>query len=225
MLKILSYNIHFGRKTQEVLAWLAQENFDIMCLQEFPEKYLILLQELLSHYNYEFVTSIRWDKEYGQVTLYKKDNIQRLSSKKFLVSNSNIKKLLMGYGENRHALLTRFVYNKKQFCLINAHLTPIALNKRRILELERILEEIVDEPVIILGDLNYTSLLPREKLFAFMERHGFINSTKGILTHKLLGVRQQLDYIFAKNIKLKHVQVLEKTYSDHKPISAEAEVE
>lgn len=225
MLKILSYNIHFGRKTKEVLTWLAQENFDIMCLQEFPEKYLSLLKELFPLHNYEFVTSIRWDKTYGQVTLFRKDNMQLLSSKKFLVSNNAIKRLLMGYGENRHALLTRFVYNKKQFCLINAHLTPIALNKRRILELERILKEIVDEPVIILGDLNYTSLLPREKLFLFMESHSFEHATKGILTHKLLGVRQQLDYIFTRNIKLKNVMVLEKTYSDHKPLSAEAEIQ
>lgn len=222
MLKIVTYNVFLGLKTKEILKWLAKEKVDLICLQEFPENHLAFLKQSFPGHDYEFVTSFRWDRSYGQVTLYKKDAMELVSAKKFGVSKS-LKKRIFKYGENRHALLTRFKYKGKGFTLINAHLTPLAVNAKRVKELERILEEVIEEPVILLGDLNYSSLLPRKKLFNLMEKNKFSNATKGFITHKLLGIPQQMDYIFHRNIKLSETKVKVKKFSDHQPVFAEIE--
>lgn len=223
MLKVITYNIHLGLKVAEILPWLQKESLDIMCLQEFPENKLHLLKNFFPDYGFEYVKSIRWGYSFGQVTLYNQKKLQLTEVKKILLGKNVIKKVLMGHGEDRHALILTFSYKKKVFTLVNAHLTPVARNRRRIGELKVILDELPTNPILILGDLNYTSLLPRYKLFDFMDSHAFTHESPLAPTHKLLGMPQQTDYIFSRKMQVTNAKILPLTYSDHLPVFANIE--
>lgn len=126
----------------------------------------------------------------------------------------------------RTSLLTLFETNAhKQFILANTHLSSIAFNGHRINQLKKICVETQKVAhALIVGDLNYTSALPRFSLKRLIKKYQFEDMTQKLKTHRLLFMKHQLDYIFAKGVSVSDVQVSPKPFSDHYPLTAQFEI-
>jgi endonuclease/exonuclease/phosphatase (EEP) superfamily protein YafD len=227
VLSVLSYNIFFGKRADEIITWLAglPNQFDILCFQEFPKEKIPLIKKALKPESYAYASNVIYKgKDYGQLTVL-------LNKKITLVEEAEIKlgtnmfedKILQLKGE-RSSLLTMLRYNKKNFFLANTHLIAFALNALKRKQLSMVVEYIdsVSQkkkiiPAIVLGDLNYSSLFWRQKFFTFMKRNNFINAHTE-KTHRLFLKYHQLDYIFYKSCKVTRVQILKQSFSDHLPM-------
>ncbi|HSW88702.1 MAG TPA: endonuclease/exonuclease/phosphatase family protein [Candidatus Saccharimonadales bacterium] len=224
MLSILTYNIRYGEKLADIMQWLIQRDraFDIICFQEFPiaEIDTFLGSIKTTTYDYKFSNGFKKkDKQYGQLTLFKRKDIQLLDDT-VLSLGSSILERSKTKGE-RSSLITRFAYKNKQFLLANTHLVCFALNKKRLVQLEKIIKHFTtvadkDLPILVVGDFNYSSLIRQKKLLDYMEGHGFVNAYK-THTFKLLFLKYQLDYVFYKNCEVHDVDVLKLHFSDHFP--------
>ncbi|HSW97322.1 MAG TPA: endonuclease/exonuclease/phosphatase family protein [Candidatus Saccharimonadales bacterium] len=224
MLSILTYNIRYGEKLHDIIQWLIQRNtaFDIICFQEFPiakiDTFLSSIE--VTNYDYRFSNGFKKrNKQYGQLTLFKRKDIKILDDT-VLSLGSSVLERSKTKGE-RSSLLTRFSYKDKQFLLANTHLVCFALNKKRLVQLEKIIKHfasVADSklPILVVGDFNYSSLIRQKKLLDYMEGHGFINAYK-THTFKLLFLKYQLDYVFYKNCEINNVDVLKLNFSDHFP--------
>lgn len=224
MLSVIIYNIRYGRKLQQISEWITEskKEFDIICFQEFPLVELdAFLKVIKKTYDYRFSQAfILKGKQYGQLTLFNKRKLQILDSQAITLGPSILEQTKKR-GE-RSSLITRFKYKEKEFLLANTHLICRALNKYRLVQLEKIiayLKESSDHslPVLLVGDLNYSSLIRQKKLLHFMENHGFTNAYK-TNTFKVLFLRYQLDYVFYKNCKIADITISHLRYSDHFPI-------
>lgn len=235
MLTLLSYNILFGQKLDKIINWLLdfEKNnklIDIFCFQEFPEKKIAYFLEKLkknNHFNYQFIPTIHFNnKEFGQLTVFNSQKLELITHKNIPLAGSRLEKHVLKLFKkttNRNSLLTilESKNNKKQFLLANIHLTCISLNHHRIKQLVKTLKEIAQfKSVLLVGDFNYTSLLPRISLFSLMKKNRFENATKKMKTHRLLFLRQQVDYIFYRNIQPCGVFIKKIKFSDHYPIIA-----
>lgn len=238
MFFLISYNILFGKNLDKIIDWLVHfeknnEFVDIFCFQEFPEKKITYFLEKLkknNHFNYQFIPTIHSNnKEFGQLTIFNSQKMQLITHKNIPLAGSRLEKHVLKLFKkttNRNSLLTVFESknNKKQFLVANIHLTCISLNHHRIDQLLKILKEIAQfKSVLLVGDFNYTSLLPRISLFNLMKKNQFENATKKMETHRLLFLRQQVDYIFYRNIRLCGVGIKKIKFSDHYPIFAKFE--
>src|SRR5690348_7735900 len=81
MIQVLMYNIHYGVKLREIAQWLAQvkQEFDVICLQEFPIKNIQLLLKTIDKpfFDYQFALGFtRGRNKYGQLTLFNKEKLQ-----------------------------------------------------------------------------------------------------------------------------------------------------
>jgi endonuclease/exonuclease/phosphatase family metal-dependent hydrolase len=191
-------------------------------LQEFPLAELeAFLHVIKKTYDYRFSQAfILKEKQYGQLTLFNKKKLQLLDGKTITLGPS-IWERTKKRGE-RSSLITRFKYGEKEFLLANTHLICRALNNYRLIQLEKIIAYLkktsdASLPVLLVGDLNYSSLVRQKKLLQFMERHDFINAYK-TNTFKVLFFRYQLDYVFYKNCNITDISVSPLQYSDHFPI-------
>lgn len=224
MLSILTYNIRYGRKLHEITEWLSQREafFDIICFQEFPIDQIDLFLNSVNKESLDYRFSHGFKKKekiYGQLTLFNKKKITLLEDVVLSLGPSVLERSKIK-GE-RSSLITRFVYQKKEFIIANTHLVCFALNNKRIFQLEKIITHFTQNiaknvPVLVVGDFNYSSLIRQKKLLNFMEQHGFTNAYT-TSTYKLLFLKYQLDYVFYKNCEIKDVEVLNLRFSDHFP--------
>ena len=128
-------------------------------------------------------------------------------------------KVIRNQGE-RSALATLISQNGKKFLLVNVHLVCFSLNRSRIKQTKKVLEEIKkinakgNLPTIVLGDFNYSTLTRQQQLVKTMQQHGFLNAYKKH-THRLFYVKHQIDYVFYKNCFVDGVQVVRLPLSDH----------
>ena len=227
MLSILSYNIRYGKRLLQISNWLGTHSveFDIVCLQEFPlaeiDVFLEILKQLPFEYRYSHSFSKK-GKQYGQLTLFNTRKIKLIHDTVINLGTSLIEKNMSKERGERSALVTTFVYKKKQFTVVNMHLVCFALNKQRLIQLQKVLENTKALPkpqvsTVMLGDFNYSSIVRQKTLFEFMENHNFLNAYK-LRTNRVLFVHQQLDYVFYKNCRITDVFMPRVTYSDHYPI-------
>lgn len=236
MFRLLSYNIYFGKKLHAILEWLTkveQKNkaFDIICFQEFPyEKIDWFMLSRKSTSDYRFAPSFYLKKKiYGQLTIFNKNSLALRSDTSISLGMSRIEKRvsqLFRRSTKRTSLLTSFETNaRKKFTIANTHLSSIALNGHRINQLKKICvatQKVVH--ALIVGDLNYTSALPRFALKRLIKKYQFEDATRKLKTHRLLFMKHQLDYIFAKAIQITHVSVRQIPFSDHYPLIAQFEI-
>lgn len=231
MLSVIGYNIHYGGNIDKLKDWFAARRnvFDIICLQEFPlEEISVFLNQIKAFtFDYSFSPSfLKKKKQYGQLTVFNTKKLQ-LTGNTILSLGPSLLERSKKRGE-RSALITHFNYKNKHIVVVNTHLVCFALNKRRITQLKRILAYFhtlsqKDAPILLLGDLNYSSLIRQKILLTFMEKHNFINAYK-TATFKKLFLRYQLDYLFYKNCKVSDVRVAKLKYSDHYPIEFMLEI-
>ncbi len=230
MIQVLSYNIRFGWKLSHILKWLSSQSkqFDIICLQEFPESKLEYIQNHLDkRYKSLFSHTFTIGKSiYGPLTLYDSLKLRPVYSTVLKLGTNIVEVALHMNNKPRTALVTRLAHGKGELVLTNAHLACLAVNKVRRKQLGVILEHLkqVDESSkvakVILGDFNYTSFMKQRSLMQLMTNNNFINAYRSI-THRLLFIKHQLDYAFYQNCQIKNVKVENLHYSDHFAVSFE----
>jgi endonuclease/exonuclease/phosphatase family metal-dependent hydrolase len=229
MLSVLSYNILYGKKLDKIAQWLTStpKKFDILCFQEFPkEKINFLLKALLPiKYSFKYGTNfIKNNKDYGQLTLINSKKIKFRGSKSIFLGTNFIEDKIFGLKGERSSLITKLRFGKNDLILANTHLIAYALNSHKREQLEKVTEEIKNfskkskMPVVLLGDLNYSSIIWQDGIFNLMRKMGFQNAHRE-KTHKLLFLKyQQLDYVFFKDCKASDVVIEKLSFSDHFPM-------
>jgi len=227
MLSGLSYNIQLGKNLLKIVDWLGRfpRQFNIICFQEFPSSQIKLFQSQ-SSYVTQFAASFRKKGEiYGELTLVLKKNVKVLSVQTIDLGKSIYEQRMSQTTGTRSSLVTKLLYNDVTFVLANTHLAAIASNMHRRKQVRKLIEYLGSSlfaqqtPMIILGDFNYSSLFGRKGLIKLMHEQQYTNAYLED-THKLLNIKDhQLDYIFYKNIQVKHSKVLNLSFSDHRPIT------
>jgi len=228
MLSVLAYNINYGKKLSLIQRWLLKrpDEFDIICLQEFPfNQGAEFLESLKKHsFDYKFAPSLSGkNKLYGELTLYKKNKLKFMDERIVKLGTNLLETRFRKKGQ-RTSLLTLFKYKDKKIVIANSHLVCFALNSKRINQISKIIKnvKVIGDhsafSTVILGDFNYTSRIRQKKLIQFMETNELQNAYK-TNTHKLFFVRQQLDYVFYHNCAVENVNIGKKVkYSDHSPV-------
>lgn len=229
MISVLSYNILFGKRLEEIILWLNSlpTPFDTICFQEFPYSQRHLLKGLENNASYKdsFALSFkRKDESYGLMTLINTKKIAIQKEKIVHIGTSAIEKA-MGFTGGRNVLITHGTYNGTPVVLINAHLVAFSTNRHRRNQLTQVVTELEKDlqgqktPVVLMGDLNYSSLLWKQRLHELMDQHGFANAYEHN-THRLLFFKnQQLDYVFYRHAKIGDIKIYNLPYSDHQPIT------
>lgn len=229
MLSVINYNIKYGKRLSEIAQWLSSHptKLDIMCFQEFPIKYLNVLFDALpkNTYDYKFASGfIKRGTDYGQLTVFNTKKVQYKSHKISTYPGSFFEKRIFKNKGERSSLITTFAYEGKQFRIANTHLICLALNRQRRNQLKTIQETLSKlpnakkMPTVLLGDLNYTSLIGQNAFITFMEKYGFKNAIRGVKTHRLFLVPHQLDYVFYNNCAISDISVVKTNMSDHYPL-------
>lgn len=242
MVRLLSYNILFGKKLPRITSWIHHEHthdkpFDIMCFQEFPERAIssfirslkICTPNIFSHAL--FAPAIyKGHQVFGQLTLFNHKKLALSSSKTLFLGTSKIERYVFKLWRTRtkrNSLIAHFhaLTRKRAFTVVNTHLTTLAFNTHRINQLTRILAELNGQnSSLIVGDFNYTSLIRLGRLIRFMKMHLFENASHRLRTHRLFYIPQQLDYIFTRGLHVKTVRTQRLTFSDHYPLMASIEL-
>lgn len=234
MLKVLSYNIEWGKKLPQLSEWMMalSEKPDIICFQEMPYKKIASLNKTFEEngYAYKYAPSYtKNDNTYGELTAYKKSEIILDFSKVVELGSSIVAKLISRHNSRYTSLLTVFKYKKKNFIIINLHLLPHGLNGRRRKQLGMAIEALtllryVNMPSLIMGDYNYSSLTGRGGLIKFMASHGFKIGGKKVNTHRKWRISHQLDYVFYRNCDIKNLETENVKFSDHYPFFFDLEL-
>lgn len=235
MLSLLSYNIYLGKKLKAVLDWISTREkkyhtYDLICFQEFPYHNIApFIESRKIATGYCFAPSIYFKKKtYGQLTVFNQDKLKLIKSTELALGASRIEKKvgqLFRHATKRKSLLTLFEVNDKQLMVANTHLTSAAFNGHRINQLNEVCREIQNSPhALIIGDMNYTSALPRFSLTRLIKKYQFEDMTKKLKTHRILFMKHQLDYIFAKAVKVTGVIAEQLPFSDHYPLMAKFEI-
>ena len=224
-LEILSYNIEFGKKLDDVTAWITQEKLlpDVFCFQEFPEDRISFFEKFLSQkgYAYTYARGIMLrGVQIGELTAHKK-GLRLLESKQLSLGNHLWERRYKDAKGQRSALVTAYRYEDTVFTVANIHLSMLSPHSMRYKQLQIVISELerFSENALIIGDFNYTSLLGVSRLFKFMTKYGFTCVGERLITHRIFKhIPQQLDYLFQKGFVPKHITVLKVPHSDHLPL-------
>lgn len=228
MLSVLSYNILFGKHVEEIVRWITvqKKQFDILCFQEFPKEKIRLVKKVLKPHSYAYASNVIYKgNDYGQLTVILNKKISLVDSTEIKLGTNVFEDKILRLRGERSSLFTKLRYNRKEIFLANTHLIAFAFNALRRKQLAMVVEHLENVspkkkslPTLVLGDLNYSSLFKREKLFTYMQKNGFTNAHRHT-THTLLFLKQQqLDYIFYKYCKVSNIRILKETFSDHFPM-------
>jgi endonuclease/exonuclease/phosphatase family metal-dependent hydrolase len=227
MVHIVSYNIHFGKHIAKILAWLAREKrADIICFQEFPKHRLADCQKAFpkNTYGYRFAPSLqRRAAIYGELTVFRTDRMRLVSADSLPLRTTTLDRYSIGRASKRSCLVTKFQIQRKTLSIANIQLSCLASNALRYTQLTNIIHTLKQHtvPCLIIGDFNMSSLLGRKKLFRLMKKNSYKAVEKYMATHRLMMVKHQLDYIFARNCDVRHVGVERIRFSDHYPVTAD----
>jgi endonuclease/exonuclease/phosphatase family metal-dependent hydrolase len=180
-----------------------------------------MLTEFGSIFGYRFAPSMRFRKKiYGELTLYRKKTVKLLSSKIIWLGTNRGERFIMRSNLERSSLVTRICYNRQIIVLANTHLISVALNKPRYRQASILLSALERSriPTVILGDFNLSSIIGKKKLLLIMKQFGYTTLGKRLVTHRLVGIRHQMDYIFWKNCSIGTVFIERVKFSDHYPL-------
>ncbi len=230
MIRLISYNVEYGKKINEIYKWLNtfKKTPDIICFQEFPSSELGNLKEIkiFNNSGFSFATGLKKNGvAYGELTVFDAEKFNLIKSIEIDLGIDHVEKFYKRYPTRRSALVTVFKYNSTQLNLINVHLSAAALNSGRLNQVNTLVESAKNGKSIIAGDFNYSNLFPGNNLIKLMKDLKFKLAGENIITNKYKGrISQQLDYVFYKELKLKNLEVIDLSYSDHYPLIAEFEI-
>jgi len=235
VIKLLSYNIEWGKRLPEAGQWIMtlSPRPDIFCLQEIPNRRVNSFRKVLEEYGYSYKFAPSFTKKgvtYGQLTAYNAAKYSIVLTQIVDLGSSLISRLVSGHNSKWRSLITVLQYKKRNFIIVNIHLLPHALNGRRRKQLEIAIEALkllnfLNVPTLIVGDYNYSSLVAKRGLISFMAKHGFKNAhRKKIITHSKWRIKHQTDYVFLRNCKVINVESEKIKFSDHYPLHVDFEI-
>ena len=225
MLRIVTYNIHFGKRLKKIIPWIDEQNTaDIICLQEFPKTKLAdFYKELSLNWGHRHAQSfILRKKTYCIVTLFRKKNIHLVQTKTLHMGVHPMEKRFLGNPMEKSCLITTLKTARKTLTVANAHLVFLAANGARYKQVRLIAQFVskCNHASIIMGDFNLHSIQINKKLIALMKEYGFRTSPKRLATHRLI-IKHQLDYVFGSQCKIVKLETPRVRFSDHYPVIAE----
>jgi endonuclease/exonuclease/phosphatase family metal-dependent hydrolase len=225
MVRVLSYNIHFGRRLEEILDWLAGEpSPDLICFQEFPKHKISFCIRALakSSYGYRFAPSLGSgkNKEYGVLTLFRKNILHPVSFRRVAIGGNILEKAWFKGNISRHTLVTVFRHRETTLVLVNIHLVSSAPNSHRYRQINTIIRALhqYPHPVVIAGDFNIPDIMGKRKLIRLMKNNLYQTDEKRMSTHRIAGIHTQVDYVFWKDCTVRTIRALKVRYSDHYPV-------
>jgi endonuclease/exonuclease/phosphatase family metal-dependent hydrolase len=224
MLTILSYNVEFGNKINEIYKWISdlKEKPQIICFQEFPEDEVEKLnnKKIFNNQNIFFAKGLSTkEKYYGEITIIDASKIKFFESKYLDFGPDHLESIFRRRIIKRSALVIEFKINNEIYSLANIHLTPASFHGKRRKQLTKVIEETKTSKAIIVGDFNYSSLLNKKGLISFMNKYNYDLAGEHMITNKFkYKIPQQLDYVFYKNMNHNKTEVFDLPYSDHFPV-------
>ena len=225
MLKLITYNIAEGKNLPKIYEWIKveQSNVDIICLQEFPEKELININnyKFIKKFNYSFSPGLKKKNEQlGQLSLYKKELFTLVEEYTIDLGHDDLEVIYKKTPTKRSTLITTLEQNNNQFIIANVHLSAFSFNLNRRKQLKKVIEAMTSSvPVIMLGDFNYSNLFGRNFFIKYMEGMGLTMAGEKMITNKYKKLlKQQLDYVFYQGFKLSDINVKNLDFSDHYPV-------
>src|SRR5579859_90696 len=235
-LSVITYNILYGKKLDKIAAWLAAHptKFDIICFQEFPFHKIDEFLKVMEPHSLAYTFSPGFTNKkghYGQLTAYNRKKMKLLKQEIVDLPHSSFweEKVFKNKGK-RTALFTTFLYKRKKITLINTHLLCLVLNRTRRKQITKIIEALEKsenlrpkDPVVLLGDFNYTSLIKQKNFFQFMDQFNLQNAYKSPTIGRFF-VKHQVDYVFSRNCNAQDVEIPHIKFSDHYPIQFRLEV-
>lgn len=219
-IKIVSYNIHSGLNKDmyptlfDIIDFLRISNADVICLQEVNESAKVgfqvsSLKEELNMNSHFAANVVNFGSNYGMVTY----------SKYPIKSENHI--YLHSEREQRGILHTVIRVGSKNLNVINVHL-GVGKEEREIQlkELIQFVEELGDEPYVVVGDFNEGNISVYDELLKDAAKELNKSNTLTFAT----GL-DRIDYIFVSpNIEVLDYEVLIKSMSDHYPIVAKLRI-
>lgn len=223
-IRIISYNILFGRRIREILVWLGTTTKpDILCFQEFPKLHIHRCLKALepTRYSYAFSPGFYKNNEaFGELTLWKRDVFSLKKKKTLSLGQSRIEKNDRRLRVARTALVTTLLRKNSPVIITNLQLSALSLNALRYKQLQLVISE-TDQPhvpVVLIGDFNVPTISANHKLSRSMKKYGFEMSPDHFATYRLGPVRYQLDYLFTKACRILSFGRFRLPYSDHYPV-------
>lgn len=246
-LSVLTYNVLFNKAVVGLPHIVAETKPDVICLQEIdtdPEKLKKCQPEgyVLADYSNSF---IKFGRIFGLATYYKKNTLRLVQSNSLNLPRSIIEALLVilrGGNNPRTVLKTIFSMGniKKKIALYNIHLTALGSNGARLKQLKGTLDDLAEDthlnyPTIVAGDFNYYPMR-RKKLEQILDKYQMREATANIvytfdkkryqddLLHTIAfkfiprTSRSKCDYIFYRDLRLKHTEKIDIKLSDHFPV-------
>ncbi len=225
MLRVITYNIFFGKRLKGVLSWInEQKTADIICLQEFPEAKLLDFYKALSpDWGHRSAQSFIFKKKiFHLVIIYRKAAVRVIKNETLHMGVHPMEKRFLGNPMEKSCLLLTFRSGKKTFTIANTHLVFLAANRARYKQIRMIAETLFSNKhaSIITGDFNLHAIRPNKKLIKLMKTYGFQTLPKRLATHRLGIMKHQLDYVFTSKCKLTGLEVERIKFSDHYPVIA-----
>lgn len=226
MLRVVTYNIHFGKRLTEISSWIAhQATADIICLQEFPVTHLTQFYRSLPRgiWGHRFTKSFIYRKKiYVIVTLFRRKKLRLLKTKTLLMGIHPMEKSLLKNPMEKSCLLTTFRTGTKTITIANTHLVFLAANRSRYKQIQLITDHLSSyrHSSVITGDFNIHSMRINKKLIEFMSVYDYETSLKRLATHRIGIVKHQLDYVFVKRCSLISLTAERLRFSDHYPVIA-----
>jgi hypothetical protein len=105
VLSVLSYNIFFGKRADEIISWVAvlPKQFDILCFQEFPKEKIPFLKKVLRPAAYAYASNVIYKgKDYGQLTVVMNQKIALVDEAEIKLGSNMVEdKILQLKGERR----------------------------------------------------------------------------------------------------------------------------
>lgn len=253
-MKIVNWNLWDNNNNiKKSLNHVFSNQPNIVCLQEFDEKFKYHLQDYPDYdffFSNDFEISRNKKKTTDKYKLVIGTKKQIRCTKNKIIfrkrKKPNIIKKLTGWKECLEFQYIDFKFNKKKIRLFNIHLSCAASHYDRIKEFRKILKEFKKDRInIICGDFNifgkpsYNFLIgwlfgfslkeqfinERKEFEDLFSRYGFKNIFKSFVTYPLFLL--QPDHILIPNeIKVKNHSRNKKSiiYSDHQMISANIKI-
>lgn len=216
-LKIVSFNIQYGKNIEYVAQWVSLEQPDIVCFQEYPEDHL---SSFAPEYNEIFASSFnKGSRTFGELIIYKPELILQTAYGVDLGMKN--KTLLSSAVGRRSALAASFETEIGNLILANVHLEWLARSQYKLAQLGKVLASIdaafpnSQDPTIIVGDYNFSNVFSGKGLEDFARVNGY-SMGPALITHRFFGVRHQVDYVMYKNCKVENVRAEKTSDSDHR---------
>ncbi len=236
-LSILTYNVRkFNSNPTELFEFVAAENTNLLCFQEysnkkykkygkplihkrFPHSYIVGEVAIFSQFPLVNKKKIAFEKGH-YVSAIQADIITPKDT--LCIINIHLESNKLSSGNKQD--VENFVSNKERdvnkLKSIGRKLKKASLNRKKQIE---IVAKIIEEspfPVILCGDFNDVPMSYSYQRIKNLLADSFVEAGKGSgKTFRERSIEVRIDYIFS-NLKIRSHKVSEVNFSDHKPVTA-----